>query len=259
MSLWASHRARVALCALVLLAVWEIAVLVRARAAPGTDWRLAAEAVGAAFQKGDLILVAPTWADPVARKWLGAVLTIDDVARMDAARYARLWEISVRGERAPESRGAHLAWENSYGAVRVRLYTQEASQVIWDLRPRSRLVEVGFAPKMCVPFPTVNAITPEARFAIDDAVLGTELVVYAGLYDFRSRRDNRARALVRVLLDDQEVTRTVLGNESGFAPLPVVTTRTGRHRLVFEASVDRRAQAEENVKLEVCVAAEARL
>lgn len=259
MSFFLRRRARIALAALVVLAVWEVSVLVRARAASDTDWRLAAEAVSATFQKGDLILVAPTWADPVARKWLGALMTIDDLARMDAARYARLWEVTVRSERAPESLGAHLAWESSYGDVRVRLYTQEASQVVWDLRPRSRLLEVGFAPKMCVPFATINASTPEARFAIDDVVLGTELVVYAGLYDFRSRRDNRARALVRVLLDEKEVSRAVVGNESGFAPLPVVTTRTGRHRLIFEASVDRTSQAEENVKLEVCVAAEARL
>jgi hypothetical protein len=260
-SLLARYRARIALVALLVLAVWEIGVLwsAKAKAASDTDWRLASEALGAMFQKGDLIVVAPAWADPVARKWLGALVTLDDVARMDAARYARLWEISVRGERAPETQGAKLTWEKTYGAVRVRLYTQEPASVVWDLRPRSRLLEVGFEPKMCVPLQTLDAITPEARLTLDRVTLGTELVVYAGLYDFRSRRDNRARALLRVLLDDAEVSRAVVDNESGFAALPVVPTHTGTHRLTFEASVDPSSPANEKVKLDVCVAAEARL
>ena len=55
------------------------------------------EAVTADFKTGDLIVFAPRWLDPVGRRWLGSLLTVADAGRLDDARYARVWEVSIRG------------------------------------------------------------------------------------------------------------------------------------------------------------------
>src|SRR5687768_17207157 len=96
----ASPRVRALLPAVILIAVAiaEIVAAVRAPAGvPGDDdWRRAATTVRQERKSGELILFAPRWIDPVGRLHLGDLLSIDDVARMDADRYGVIWEMAIR-------------------------------------------------------------------------------------------------------------------------------------------------------------------
>ncbi|MBI4509212.1 MAG: hypothetical protein HY698_06225 [Deltaproteobacteria bacterium] len=254
-------KGRIAGLALILLAAWEIGVLWRSkRAAPtDADWQQVVAAVTASHQPGDLIVFAPSWMDPVGRKWLGGLMTIDQAARMDDARYGRAWEISARGAAAPETEGAGTpAYESRFGALRVRQFTRPAAQVTWDLSAHSALQEVDFQPRKCARIGEPRPGRP-AVLDVPSATLGMELVVRAGLADFRERRENRAVALVRVIVDGEEKARAQVGNESGWLPLPRVATNPGVHQVRFEATVDPSRGDPQRATLSVCIAAEARL
>nr|MBA3461662.1 hypothetical protein [Deltaproteobacteria bacterium] len=82
---------------LVLVALWEIAATrCNASEVPGDDaWAEAATEVRTAYRPGDLIVFAPEWVDPVGRLHLGDLIPIDVAARMDAAKYGRIWELSI--------------------------------------------------------------------------------------------------------------------------------------------------------------------
>ena len=257
MSRLAAWRGRIATLALLALAAWEVTVLLAARTEAPTDddWARTAEVVSHGWQPGDLVVFAPTWIDPVGRKWLGDLLSIDDAARMDAARYQRIWEVSARNASAPEARGTPT-FATRFGALRITRFERPAPRVTWDLGDRASLNEVGFSPRKCVLVGTLREGSPPASLAIADATLGTELVAYAGLADFRTRRENQGRALVRILVDGAEISRALVDNDSGWLALPPAATATGVHEVRFEASVDEGAK--HPVKLAVCVAAEAR-
>jgi hypothetical protein len=245
-------RPWLAAAALLVLSIWEIATLlgVHANAPTDADWDRAAAAVRAAFVPGDLIVFAPAWMDPVGRQHLGDLMTIHDAARMDAARYPRVWEVSARDAHAPDATGT-VGADLGFGALRVRRFDRTPARVTWDLRPRAKLLEVDYAPRECVD------LHAPGKLDAGTVPLGTSLVAYAGLADFRSRRDNRAWAIVRVLVDDAEAARTIIGSESGWVALPAIATTPGPHHVVFESSVDP-TRPERPAVLSVCVAAEAR-
>jgi hypothetical protein len=240
-----------ALVALAALSTWEIAALVRAStgAATGDDWAAAAAAVRAGWQPGDLVLFAPAWSDPVGRLWLGDLDGVHEAARLDAARYARIWEVSARGASAPDALGPVGASE-TFGALTVRRHDHVAEPVAWDLRARARLVEVDFAPRECVP------LRPPATLDMGEVPLAGHLVVRAGLADFRARRDNRARARVRVTIDGAPAGERELGNDDGWAALPPIATTPGPHRVVFTS--EALPAPGQPVNLDLCIAAEAR-
>lgn len=244
--------ALIAALALVTLSVWEIAVLVRARAAAPdeADWTAVRARVDADFRSGDLVVFAPSWMDPVGRLHLGHHLTVDDVARMDAARYARVWEVSARGDSSPDATG-HVVVDEQHGALRLRLVEREPARVVWDLRPRSSLLEVDYGGKRCVVVHAPGTLDAGA------VPLGTKLVARAGLADFRARRDNRAFARVRLLVDDRELASARVGSESGWVALPEATTNAGEGRVKFVVEVEEGSGTP--AILPVCIAAEARL
>jgi hypothetical protein len=85
----------------VLAIVETVQAVLAPRGAPtSADWQAAARQVRAGFRPGDLIVAAPDWADPLLRLHLGDLMPIAVAARMDDARYGRVWEISQRGARA---------------------------------------------------------------------------------------------------------------------------------------------------------------
>src|SRR5690606_23835439 len=90
---------------LAVLAAWAVCATPRTAASTPTDraWAKAAERVRAEHRPGDLLVFAPSWIEPVGRLHLGDLIPVDMAARMDAARYGRITEVSVRGERAPET------------------------------------------------------------------------------------------------------------------------------------------------------------
>ena len=257
MSVAGRYRARIAAGALVLLAVWEIAVLINsARSAPSVDdWRAVAAVVHREARSGALIVFAPAWVDPIGRMWLGDLMTIDQVARMDAARYTDVWEVSTRGAAAPETAADAPASDRRYGRIRLRHFVRTAPAVTWDLRPQSRLYEVDFAPREGM---VIDLDRPgnQRTVSFSNVPLGTELQVYAGLADYRVRSRNGGSALLQVFVDGHEVTRGRLDNDSGWLRLPAAQTNPGLHEVRLVALAQ---DARGPVQIALCVAAEARV
>jgi hypothetical protein len=237
---------------LALLALWEILTLahVKSAAPEEVDWRSAAAFVRADFETGqDLVVFAPDWVDPVGRQWLGDLLTLADLGRMDAARYARIWEVSVRGAASGETHGAPVE-AREFGAVRVRRFEQKPAAVSWAVPSEGDLQEVAHQPRRCV--------RNTGAHAYRGVTLGTQLQVYAGLADVWARKENRAYAKIRVLVDGAEVASGSVGNDDGWKRLAPVATTPGVHDVVLEATVDPSRGNPQKQRLDVCLAAEAR-
>jgi len=244
---------------LVAIALWEAVAAVRTRA-PGDDaWGAAATVVRAGHRPGDLIVFAPAWADPVGRLHLGDLIPIDMAARMDAARYGRIWEVAIRGARAPETEDLAPAEEWSAGGVTVRRYERAPVEVLADLRdrltaakvegpahPTLELAEVGFAPHRCIQVvPQPNTPT---RITFPALPAG-ELVGYVGLADVFTRRDIRAPGRLVVEVAGKPVAEVAPGVDDGWvrfaARIPagdvtVVASAAAPSRLVCFAAEVRR-------------------
>src|SRR5690349_10489125 len=87
------------------LAVAEVVALaVRAqRLPPESDWLEAAQLVRGQLESSDAITVAPAWADPLLRLYLGDRITPRIAGRSDLASFERLWVLSIRGHESPEA------------------------------------------------------------------------------------------------------------------------------------------------------------
>jgi len=250
--------------ALVLVALWEIAATrCAATSVPGDDaWADASSVVRAGFRRGDLIVFAPRWIDPVGRLHLGDLLGVDDAARMDAARYARIWELSIRGARAPETRELDPAVDESRGGVRVRRYDQPPATIVADVRdrvttarvepgtraPALELAEVGFAPHRCVML--VPSRDRPARVVFPQLPLGRELVGYVGIADVFTRREDRAPTTLDVELAGRVIASATAGVDDGWVRF-AATTSPGAQDVAFVARADSPGRL-------VCFAAEAR-
>jgi len=114
------------------------------------EWRAAARTVRKEFRQGDLVVVAPEWAAQVARAHLGERLQpLEDVARADTTRFARLWVVSIRGAEAPEEHGARgdVTWIHGRVTVR-RLLLPAPARVHFDFvrslhQARAAMVRAG--------------------------------------------------------------------------------------------------------------------
>jgi hypothetical protein len=70
------------------------------------QWRAAREPILATRKAGDLVVVAPGWAEPIARMVLGdEAMPAKDVARADESGYATALEVSILGQRSAFTRG----------------------------------------------------------------------------------------------------------------------------------------------------------
>lgn len=248
--------------AILVLAVWEVfaTLAVPARVATDADWAAAEAEVRAGFQAGDLIVFAPRWVDPVGRLHLGDLLPVEVAGRMDAARFARIWEVSIRGARAADTRGARVTSSRSHGGVQVRLLQQTPARVRTDFvaafaAARGEgagaspiLEEVGFQPHRCI------RIEPPAggngKLTWPAADLGSKLVGHVGLADVFTRRDIRGPGKLELLIGGKPVATTVVGVDSGWVRFEVATT-PGPAEVTFIAS------AQDPRRL-ICFAAEAR-
>lgn len=246
--------------AIVAIAAWEVvAARHDATSVPGDeDWRKAGEYVRAQFQPGDLIVFAPEWTDPIGRMVLGDRLTIADEARMDAAKYGRIWELSIRGARAPETAGLVPVASTVAGGVEVRRYERTPVKVLADVRDllasaktgaaHRELAEVGFRPHDCLEVTPVPGRPGTITFP--QMPLGTKLVGYVGLADVFTRRDIRAPAHFAVAIGGREVASVTPGVEDGWVRFEAATT-PGPADVSFTISADAPQRL-------VCFAAEAR-
>jgi len=246
--------------ALIAIAVWEIVATLRAPAGvPSQDaWRRAATIVRAQKQPRDLIVFAPRWIDPVGREHLGDLISIDDAARMDAARYAVIWELAIRGARAPETAGLTPVWQTAIGGIAVRRYERTPAVVVADLvalapgtSARPVLAEVGFEPHRCV-----QVIPPAGGSTTVDfgmIPLGTKLVGYVGLADVFTRRDVREPGRLEVRIDGEPAATVTVGVDDGWRRWEIPTAPGDHAVQVIASGVGPKARDRR-----VCFAAEAR-
>jgi hypothetical protein len=247
---------------LVAISLWEVCAARRdATSVPGDEaWHAAAERVRAGFRPGDLIVFAPDWVDPVGRMHLGDLISLEAAARMDAARYGRIWELAIRGARSPDTAGlAAVASEDVDGVV-VRRYERAPAVVVGDVldraatattsgaRPTLELTEVGFAPHRCLQI-SPGPGTP-VRITFPQLPLGRELVGYVGIADVFTRRDVRSPGRIEVELAGKIIASAEAGIDDGWVRF-AATTPPGPADVTFIAhAIDANRQ--------ICFAAEAR-
>lgn len=263
-----SHRrARLAAVPALLiaaLAIWEAISAQRAGAGvPGDEaWARAAAVVRAGHRPGDLIVFAPDWIDPVGRLHLGDLISIEDAARMDAARYDRIWELSIRGARSRDTAGQKPAETHDVGGVAVRRFERPPGSfaLLADLRelhpsarvegaparpPTVELAEVGFAPRRCI----LVVPRPGAPVRITfPALPAGELVGYVGLADVFTRRDERRPGRLTVEAAGRTLADVTAGVEDGWLRF---AARTTGGDVTFTAASD-------GPNRQICFAAEVR-
>jgi hypothetical protein len=222
---------------LIVISTWEVCSTPRlAASVPGDEaWDRAEEIVRAGHQQGDLIVFAPEWVDPVGRMHFGDLIQIEMAARMDSARYARIWEVSIRDAHAPEVAGLKPTKSATVGGVTVSLYTREPAVVVSDLksamttmkvegggRPSLELAEVGFAPHECLQITPVP--NQPVRVTFPQLQLGSKLVVGMGLADVFTRREIRAPGSLAVEIGGKQLAIENAGVDDGWVKQTIPTT-----------------------------------
>ncbi len=248
---------------LAVLSLWEVCATPRnASSVPGDrSWDRAEKVVREDYRPGDLIVFAPEWVDPVGRLHLGDLIPVDMAGRMDAARYGRIWELSIRDAHAPDTRGLTPVFSTVIGGITIRRFERTPVTVVADIRdalstvvvegggrPTLELAEVGFAPHRCL------QIVPQpgrpVRIEFPHLALGSKLVGYAGLADVFTRRDIRAPGSLAVEIGGKTVAGVTVGVDDGWVRFEAATT-PGTADVTFVAS----ASAGQRL---ICFAAEAR-
>jgi hypothetical protein len=243
-----SRRVAVILAALVaLLALVEtgVAVTARARVATDADWDAAAVEVRAGFQPGDVIAFAPAWADQVGRAHLGDLVTVEMAGRSDADRYARVWEVSIRGAHAPDAAGGKLVRESQHGRVRVALWEKPATPVVYDFTQHAaeliggkyevRTLEIDYRPRRGI---LVAAQRQPTTYEWREVPLGDTLVVYGGIHDYYARKSADGLVDFRVDVDGVPKLTTRIGNDDGWRRFALDTRALSgtRHTVTFHVS-----------------------
>lgn len=254
--------------ALIAIAAWSTCRVIGAGAEAPTDaaWSAAAAHVRSAHQDGELIVFAPRWIDPVGRLHLGDRIPIDMAGRLDGARYPVIWELSIRGARASETRGLRATATAQFGGVTVRRFEQAAAVVVTDFAaivgtatvagarargPELVLAEVGFEPHRCAQIVPASGGAVTLTFA--NVTLGSTLAIGVGLADVFTRRDVRAPASLAVAVDGRELATVRFGVDDGWVRRTVATT-PGTATVRFTAT----ARGPRSPNRLVCFAAEAR-
>jgi hypothetical protein len=128
--------AAVAALGVVVLAVAELALHFRfSRAAPRVpEWRELKGRVTDLARDGRLIVVAPAWAEPLARQALGdELMPLAHVARPDATAFERALEVSILGSSHPEVSGWRELSRERHGRFLLRGLENPAPEpVLYD-------------------------------------------------------------------------------------------------------------------------------
>lgn len=134
--------ARALLLALPVLGLVELgAHVVQTRRPPSFDaWREIAAPVREVKQDGDVIVVAPAWAEPAARRGLGdELMPIRDLGRPDMTRYAHAVEVSILGAESPDLKGFREISRREHGKFVIRrLENPTAARVVYDFVDHAR-------------------------------------------------------------------------------------------------------------------------
>jgi hypothetical protein len=85
------------------------------------EWRALASEVRALKQDGDLVVIAPEWAEPLARNALtDALMPIADVARPDESGYRRAIEVAALANQSPLVAAWPVVSERQFGKFTLR-------------------------------------------------------------------------------------------------------------------------------------------
>ena len=97
-------------------------------------WLTIQTTVLAMKQPGDVVVVAPAWADPLARRALGDdIMPLRDIARPDISRYSSAIEVSILGEHAAELATFREVERREQGKFLIRrLESPAPAQVVFD-------------------------------------------------------------------------------------------------------------------------------
>lgn len=133
---------------LLLLAVTAIEIVghfvVQARVVPPSDWDEAAAHVRAEWANGDVVTVAPRWADPLLREAMGDRLDLASAGRSDLAPYRRLWSLSIRGHRSGDAPARAPDHTRTFGRVRVDRWDLPADEeILYDFVAHVESAEVA--------------------------------------------------------------------------------------------------------------------
>ena len=181
---------------------------------------------------------------------LGDLIPVAMAGRLDAARFGRVWEISQRGGRAPETEAAHVAQSSRHGALSLRRYERPASRVSFDFvaewsRAAVTRVAPGAQVSLCSRLPDrfecpglpsqsvrpelleidtsphlAMATQPPGHFTTvieyDHVPLGRELAVGAGLHNVWLRKAGKGMVKLRVLIQGRPWGEIEAGSLSGW-------------------------------------------
>lgn len=116
------------------------------------EWLEARKALEQAVEPSDLVLVAPDWADPLARKYFGGeLLNIERAAFTDVSVFPRAIEVSMRGQHRAELAGFALQKEIESGPFTLRILSNPTYQPRLDQllahvgTPNMRVTRVDYA------------------------------------------------------------------------------------------------------------------
>lgn len=91
------------------------------RAPRASDYAALVAPLRSIKRPGDVVVVAPRWAEPYVRRALGdAVMPLAEVARADITRFDRALEVSILGERSVEVEGFEETQRVDVGPFTVR-------------------------------------------------------------------------------------------------------------------------------------------
>ena len=92
------------------------------RAPNPAEWQALRPAVAALRQSDELVVVAPYWAEPMARQAFGTeFFPVMEVARPDVTAFRRAIEVGILGERSVELASWRLVEERQQGRFRLRV------------------------------------------------------------------------------------------------------------------------------------------
>lgn len=244
--------------AVPILAVVETvsALLGPLRAPADADWQATSTRVRKDWKPGDFLVAAPAWSDPVMRLHFGDLMTLEQIARLDLARFGRIWEISQRDGRDDDvRRGRTMGTEFRSGALTVRRWDRPPATLVTDFvavwasarvsRVRAagpavpcqpspdrvscpgagfesmqpKYLEMDYHMRRSLHFqPTLIPGAPAAHVAVEypGARLGRELVVGAGLANAWWREVSDGTVLLKVSIDGVPLGQIESQNRSGW-------------------------------------------
>lgn len=237
-----------ALVGVVAFALAETGMLVKQHLSAPTenDWEAAADKLKELRRPGEPVLFAPAWVDPVGRAAVGSQVPLNLLLLSDVDRFARVWQLSVRGAQHPWLSGQHVVFAQDFGAVELSRYEQSAETVLYDFtasvleaqveRRGSQVVrcertgrrfvcdpqqswnwvgphvaEVDHRPYRCIFAHAVDGQVMSITFPA--AALGRTLVGYTGIDDFENRKRAQAPVLLKVFAGTEPVGQVLHQNE----------------------------------------------